>query len=50
MVDFADNLFFSRCMFAIPETNIGGGAGSSLSCSLPSVPAGRRASKIFSDG
>jgi hypothetical protein len=44
-------IFISRCMFVIPETNIGGGAGSSLSCLvLLPVSACRRASNIFSDG
>jgi hypothetical protein len=38
----------SRCMFVIPVTNIGGGAGSSLSCLiLPSVSACCRTSDLL---
>jgi hypothetical protein len=40
----------SRCMYVIPGTNIGGGAGSILSCfEFSSVSACRRGSNILVD-
>jgi hypothetical protein len=40
----------SHCMFVVPGTNIGGGAGFFLPCSvLPSVSACRRASNFICD-